>query len=68
MIFGFTGHMLSWVYIITSPSTGHFQHIDKESAGPKLKANLINNILQADDGRIWISTDHGGISVLDKKI
>lgn len=47
-------------------STGALQHIDKESAGLKLKANLITNIVQADDGRIWISTDHGGISVLDK--
>ncbi|SDT04415.1 Signal transduction histidine kinase [Mucilaginibacter mallensis] len=49
------------------PSTGTLLHIDKESAGLKLKANVINNIIQADDGRIWISTDHGGISVLDKK-
>lgn len=49
------------------PSTGTFLHIDKESAGLKLKANLISGIIQADDGRIWIATDHGGISVLDKK-
>jgi len=49
------------------PSTGTLLHIDKESAGLKLKANFINNIIQADDGRIWISTDHGGISVVDKK-
>jgi signal transduction histidine kinase/ligand-binding sensor domain-containing protein/DNA-binding response OmpR family regulator len=49
------------------PSTGTLQHIAKESPAPRLKANLINNILQADDGHIWISTDHGGISVLDKK-
>jgi signal transduction histidine kinase/ligand-binding sensor domain-containing protein/DNA-binding response OmpR family regulator len=49
------------------PSTGTFRHIDKESAGVKLKANIISNVIQADDGRIWISTDHGGISVLDKK-
>lgn len=49
------------------PSTGTLLHIDKESEKLKLKANFINNIIQADDGRIWISTDHGGISVLDKK-
>lgn len=49
------------------PSTGVFRHIDKESAGVKLKANVINNIIQADDGLIWIATDHGGICVLDKK-
>ncbi|MDR6944735.1 two-component regulator propeller domain-containing protein [Mucilaginibacter pocheonensis] len=49
------------------PSTGVLRHIDKESAGVKLNVNIITNIIQADDGRIWISTDHGGINILDKK-
>ncbi|MEO6632659.1 MAG: two-component regulator propeller domain-containing protein, partial [Mucilaginibacter sp.] len=49
------------------PSTAVLRHIDKESVGVKLKANVINNIIQADDGLIWIATDHGGINVLDKK-
>ncbi|WP_419698489.1 hybrid sensor histidine kinase/response regulator transcription factor [Mucilaginibacter sp. NFX135] len=50
-----------------SPSTGVFRHITKESEGAKLKSNIVNNIVQADDGLIWIATDHGGISILDKK-
>jgi signal transduction histidine kinase/ligand-binding sensor domain-containing protein/DNA-binding response OmpR family regulator len=50
-----------------SPSTGAFRHIDKESAGAKLKTNVVNRIIQADDGLIWIATDHGGINILDKK-
>jgi signal transduction histidine kinase/ligand-binding sensor domain-containing protein/DNA-binding response OmpR family regulator len=49
------------------PSTGVLRHIDKESAGVKLNVNIITNIIQADDGRIWIATDHGGINILDKK-
>jgi len=49
------------------PSTGALRHIDKESAGAKLTTNIISNIIQADDGLIWIATDHGGINVLDKK-
>jgi signal transduction histidine kinase/ligand-binding sensor domain-containing protein/DNA-binding response OmpR family regulator len=49
------------------PSTGTFRHIDKESPGMKLKTNLITNIVQANDGLIWIATDHGGVNVLDKK-
>ncbi|WPU97857.1 two-component regulator propeller domain-containing protein [Mucilaginibacter sp. cycad4] len=48
-------------------STGALRHIDKESAGAKLTTNVISNIIQADDGLIWIATDHGGINVLDKK-
>ena len=49
------------------PSTGALRHIDKESAGAKLNAKVINNIIQTDDGLIWIATDHGGINILDKK-
>ncbi|MFI5137643.1 MAG: two-component regulator propeller domain-containing protein [Sphingobacteriales bacterium] len=49
------------------PSTGIFRHIDRESSGVRLKANVVSNIIQDDDGLIWISTDHGGISVLNKK-
>ena len=50
-----------------SPSSGIFRHICKESAQTKLKSNVISNIVQADDGLIWIGTDHGGVNVLDKK-
>jgi len=50
-----------------SPSNGVFRHIDKESANAKLKSSLITNVVEADDGRIWVSTDHGGINILDKK-
>ncbi|MEO6851412.1 MAG: two-component regulator propeller domain-containing protein, partial [Mucilaginibacter sp.] len=49
------------------PVTGVLRHIDKESAGVKLTTNVVTTIIQADDSRIWISTDHGGINVLDKK-
>lgn len=50
-----------------SPSTGIFRHITKESEGIKLKSNIVSNVVQADDGLIWIATDHGGINLLDKK-
>jgi signal transduction histidine kinase/ligand-binding sensor domain-containing protein/DNA-binding response OmpR family regulator len=50
-----------------NPSSGVLRHITDESAGAKLKSNIITNIVQADDGLIWIATDHGGINVLNKK-
>ena len=50
-----------------SPSTGVFRYMDKESTGTKLKSNIISNVIQADDGLIWIATDQGGINLLDKK-
>lgn len=49
-----------------SPAARIFKHIDKESAGAKLKSNIVNSVVQADDGLIWIAADHGGISLLDK--
>ncbi|QEC80372.1 response regulator [Mucilaginibacter ginsenosidivorax] len=49
------------------PSTSTLLHIDKESAGAKLKVNAVTSVIQVDDGLIWIGTDHGGINVLDKK-
>ncbi|MGZ3872355.1 MAG: ligand-binding sensor domain-containing protein, partial [Mucilaginibacter sp.] len=50
-----------------SPSSGIFRHIYKESPQTKLNSNVISYIVQADDGLVWIGTDHGGINVLDKK-
>lgn len=50
-----------------NPVTKAIKHLDKDTAPSKLKSNIVNTIVQADDGLIWIATDHGGISVLDKK-
>ncbi|OCX54737.1 hybrid sensor histidine kinase/response regulator [Mucilaginibacter sp. PPCGB 2223] len=50
-----------------SPRSGVLRHIDKETAGARLKSNIVNSVIQADDGLIWIATDHGGISLIDKK-
>jgi len=50
-----------------SPAANTFRHIDNQSVGSRLNTNVINNVVQADDGLIWIATDHGGINILDKK-
>lgn len=49
-----------------SPGTGQLQLIDKAAKPWQLNNNIIVGILQAEDGKIWISTDHGGINVIDK--
>jgi signal transduction histidine kinase/ligand-binding sensor domain-containing protein/DNA-binding response OmpR family regulator len=49
------------------PSSGETRIIRKESSGPHLNTNLITGVVQDDKGLIWISTDHGGINLLDKK-
>jgi len=46
--------------------TGVFRHIDMESQGARLKSDIVSSVVQADDGLIWIATDHGGINILNK--
>jgi signal transduction histidine kinase/ligand-binding sensor domain-containing protein/DNA-binding response OmpR family regulator len=62
----FNPNMDSGVYYY-SRRTGRFRYITKESAETPLTSNNITNIIQSDDGLMWISTDHGGINLLDKK-
>ena len=50
-----------------NPQKNVLNHIDKISAGVRLNADVINNVYQADDGLIWIATDHGGINLVNKK-
>jgi len=50
-----------------SPATNVFKHIDKSSAGARLNSNIINNIVEAEDGLVWVATDHGGINIINKK-
>ena len=40
-------------------------HYRQGAGTTELNANLINNIVQADDGKIWVGTDHGGINIID---
>ncbi len=48
------------------PATGLLEHIDKDSHPAALNNNIVIGILQDDRDDIWISTDHGGINVLNK--
>lgn len=59
-----TGSPLGVYYINTSKNL--FKHIDKNTPGIHLNADIISNITQDDKNRIWIATDHGGIDILNK--
>lgn len=47
-------------------STQKIEAINSESK-VKLKSNIVRQIVQHDNGLIWIGTDHGGINVVNKK-
>jgi signal transduction histidine kinase/ligand-binding sensor domain-containing protein/AraC-like DNA-binding protein len=64
-----------WLYEVSSSkglfyynsSAGLAMHIDKGGGKTNLNTNIITGIIQDDKGLVWISTDHGGINLLDKK-
>ncbi|WP_428329300.1 hybrid sensor histidine kinase/response regulator transcription factor [Mucilaginibacter sp.] len=62
-----------WIYSNGKPigvycynrSANSLIHFSKDLPVNKLNSNIINSIVQADDNKIWIGTDHGGINVVD---
>jgi len=63
----FYSHGINMGIYYFRPAANTLRYIDEGTATAKLNTDVINNIVQADDGLIWIGTDHGGINVLDKK-
>ncbi|MEP6747330.1 MAG: two-component regulator propeller domain-containing protein [Bacteroidota bacterium] len=63
-----------WLYASTDargvfhyiPSSGKLEQIDKDSKPYHLNNNIVVGVLQDNSNDIWISTDHGGINILDK--
>ncbi len=64
-----------WIYVSTiphgvfyfKPGSNTWDHFDKNSAKGRLNTGLVTGVTQDNKGIIWISTDHGGINLLDKK-
>jgi signal transduction histidine kinase/ligand-binding sensor domain-containing protein/DNA-binding response OmpR family regulator len=47
--------------------SGKLLHLSTGSAGLRLNTNTISGFLEANDGAVWIATDHGGINIVDKE-
>jgi signal transduction histidine kinase/ligand-binding sensor domain-containing protein/DNA-binding response OmpR family regulator len=62
-----------WIYSAAGPfgtycfNTQNYSllHFSKDTPDGRLNSNIVNTIIQGDDNKIWIGTDHGGINVLD---
>ncbi len=50
-----------------NPANGSLLHYDQNSSPIRLNNNIVRGIVQDNQGRIWIGTDHGGVNILDKK-
>ncbi|MBB3968041.1 hybrid sensor histidine kinase/response regulator transcription factor [Mucilaginibacter phyllosphaerae] len=45
--------------------TGKLIHYSKDTPAGRLNSNMITSIIQTDDDKIWVGSDHGGINVID---
>jgi len=46
--------------------SNQFSYFGKKQDHSGLSSNNVSQIIEGDDGNIWIGTDHGGINILDK--
>ncbi|MFL9484345.1 two-component regulator propeller domain-containing protein [Chitinophagaceae bacterium LWZ2-11] len=65
------GDLWLWSYtngiFLFYPQTNTVKQFTETSTASKLSSNLITQIIQDDNGLIWTSTDHGGITLINKK-
>lgn len=45
--------------------TNSLKHFSKDTPDGRLNSNVITSIIQTDDDKIWVGSDHGGINVID---
>ena len=47
-------------------SENTFLHLHQKSERGRLNSNLISGVTQSSNKLIWVSTDHGGVNIIDK--
>ncbi|RXK83804.1 hybrid sensor histidine kinase/response regulator transcription factor [Filimonas effusa] len=50
-----------------SPASRNLLHFNKEAKQHKLTADIVVGFTQDNNGAVWISTDHGGVTLVNKK-
>ena len=49
------------------PQNNSIKQFNENSFPSKLNTNLVSQIVQDNNGLIWVATDHGGVNLIDKK-
>lgn len=52
---------------VYNPENGSVKHFSTTSSKYRVTSDIITQIIQDDNGVIWIATDHGGINLFDKE-
>jgi signal transduction histidine kinase/ligand-binding sensor domain-containing protein/CheY-like chemotaxis protein/AraC-like DNA-binding protein len=62
-VWAFISAYSSGIYYLSRSKNTH-RHLDKDSRS--LNVNIVYNVIQDEQNRIWVATDHGGINLIDK--
>lgn len=49
------------------PQSNSIRPFNENSSPAKLSSNLVSRVLQDNKGLIWVTADHGGVTLIDKK-
>ncbi|MEO6232977.1 MAG: two-component regulator propeller domain-containing protein [Ferruginibacter sp.] len=49
------------------PQDNSIRQFSENTSPSKLSSNLVSQVVQDDDGLMWVATDHGGVTLIDKR-
>lgn len=65
------GDVWLWYYTygayLFHPADNSIRQFNEKTSTSKLSSNLVSQVVQDDNGLIWLSTDHGGVTIIDKR-
>lgn len=65
------GDVWIWCYtygvFLFHPQDNTIKQFNKNSAPSRLSSEVVSQIIQDNNGLIWVGTDHGGVTLIDKK-
>lgn len=62
-----------WLWLFTygvflfQPQTEKVTHFNETSFPSRLNSNKVSQVVEDNNGLIWVATDHGGVTLIDKK-
>ena len=60
------GHFNNGVFLF-HPQDNSIRQFNENSFPSRLNSNLVSQVVQDNNGLIWVATDHGGVNLIDKK-
>ena len=65
---GISGFGLTFVgYIFFHPRDSSVKQFNENSGPYQLRSNLVSQIVQDDNGLIWVGTDNAGVTLINKR-